>query len=333
MRRIFGRSAAGQPGGSRQLYFRGSTADRRSGRFRRDFDEEAGLKAGVGCDSVLLGGRSGATAMMGQQCDGQASLFTSFASKIGFRPITCCEGSTGFSTRHVAARTGAVLQPDRPPLDRSGTDDPHAGGGLLLWHPLGAAAVRRGRSQLGVPHGSAGAPMTAGLSRPIAPCCRSGSWPMPWRWVCPHATSSSRPSTHSISTGLWCRPASLSTARRSARRSASSVWSISTSSSRGYAGRDVCRLRQPRYVPQCQRVRRTLSRRPATALEILCTAGGGWFGRIGCDPRRRFRAHSRGFGRAKNGRLGSALPYTAQAATALAISPLNRRQVENAHSP
>ncbi len=41
--------------------------------------------------------------MIGQRGDSQASLFVSFASKIGFRPITCCGRSTGFST---SARCG-----------------------------------------------------------------------------------------------------------------------------------------------------------------------------------------------------------------------------------
>src|SRR3954464_15510080 len=32
-------------------------------------------------------------------------------------------------------------------VDRSGTDDPDADRGLLLWHSIGAAAVRRGASE------------------------------------------------------------------------------------------------------------------------------------------------------------------------------------------
>src|SRR5204862_8031642 len=45
---------------------------------------------------------------------------------------------------HSTPGTGAVLQLDGPALDRSGTADPHADRRLLLWHPLGTAAVRRG---------------------------------------------------------------------------------------------------------------------------------------------------------------------------------------------
>jgi len=41
----------------------------------------------------------------------------------------------------------AVLQSDWPPLDRSRAADPHVAGGLLLRHPLRAAALRRGPSQ------------------------------------------------------------------------------------------------------------------------------------------------------------------------------------------
>jgi transposase len=47
-------------------------------------------------------------------------------------------------------RAGVVLQRHRPALDRPRTDDPHADRGLLLWHPLGTAAVRRGAPQPGV---------------------------------------------------------------------------------------------------------------------------------------------------------------------------------------
>ena len=43
--------------------------------------------------------------------------------------------------------SAALLQRDRPPLDRSGTDDPDADRRLLLRHPLGAAAVRGGASE------------------------------------------------------------------------------------------------------------------------------------------------------------------------------------------
>jgi hypothetical protein len=41
----------------------------------------------------------------------------------------------------------AVLQRDGSPFDRSRADDPDADRGLLLWHSLGAVAVRRGPPQ------------------------------------------------------------------------------------------------------------------------------------------------------------------------------------------
>ncbi len=44
------------------------------------------------------------------------------------QPTRCSEGGTH-----------AVLQRDRSALDRARADDPHAAGGLLLRHPLGAA--------------------------------------------------------------------------------------------------------------------------------------------------------------------------------------------------
>ena len=47
--------------------------------------------------------------------------------------------------------SGAVLQRDGPAFDRSGADDPDADRRLLLRHPLGAAAVRGGPSQPGLP--------------------------------------------------------------------------------------------------------------------------------------------------------------------------------------
>src|SRR5205814_9882556 len=43
------------------------------------------------------------------------------------------------------------LQRHRPSFGRSGTDDPDADRRLLLWHPLGAAAVRRGPSEPRLP--------------------------------------------------------------------------------------------------------------------------------------------------------------------------------------
>ena len=46
MRWIFGRSSAGQPGGSRQLYFSGSTGDRGSGRPLRDLSVRRGFCEG-----------------------------------------------------------------------------------------------------------------------------------------------------------------------------------------------------------------------------------------------------------------------------------------------
>src|SRR5215469_11618162 len=54
-------------------------------------------------------------------------------------------------TRRAEAGAGAVLQCHRPTVDRSGTDDPHADRGLLLWHPLGTAAVRGGPSEPRLP--------------------------------------------------------------------------------------------------------------------------------------------------------------------------------------
>src|SRR5215469_1728056 len=53
--------------------------------------------------------------------------------------------------RRAEAGAGAVLQCHRPTVDRSATDDPHADRGLLLWHPLGTAAVRGGPSEPRLP--------------------------------------------------------------------------------------------------------------------------------------------------------------------------------------
>ncbi len=49
-----------------------------------------------------------------------------------------------------ARRVGTLLQRDRPALDRPRADDPDADRGLLLRHPLGAAALRRGRDASGL---------------------------------------------------------------------------------------------------------------------------------------------------------------------------------------
>src|SRR5262245_34256451 len=54
-------------------------------------------------------------------------------------------------SRRGPERTGAVLQRDGSTFDRSGADDPDADRRLLLRYPLGAAVVRRGPSEPGLP--------------------------------------------------------------------------------------------------------------------------------------------------------------------------------------
>ncbi len=76
---------------------------RSNGRFRRILlkkSVEGGSRLGFRSAWGQMRGRG---PWIGQRGDGRASLFVSFASKIGFRPITCCGRSTGFWT---SARCG-----------------------------------------------------------------------------------------------------------------------------------------------------------------------------------------------------------------------------------
>src|SRR5215472_18974516 len=45
----------------------------------------------------------------------------------------------------------SFLQRHRPAFERPGTDDPHADRGLLLWHRLGTAVMRRGAPEPRLP--------------------------------------------------------------------------------------------------------------------------------------------------------------------------------------
>src|ERR1700719_4597651 len=71
---------------------------------------------------------------------------------------TACAGEAlaaldrqGCRTRRAAAGIGSVLQRDGAAIDRSGAAYPDADRRLLLRYPLGAAAVRGGAPQSGVP--------------------------------------------------------------------------------------------------------------------------------------------------------------------------------------
>ena len=89
---------------------------------------------------------------MGNAASGRTLCFTSSRSSGMCRRITCCGRSTGSST---STGCGEELAPfysemGRPSID-PGADDPDADRRLLLRHPLGAAAVRGGPSQPGLP--------------------------------------------------------------------------------------------------------------------------------------------------------------------------------------
>src|SRR6476620_12354393 len=90
--------------------------------------------------------------MMGRQTAGQAQFFYAFHL------------DEVVPADHVVRRIDAVLDVGwihqelapfysntRTPLDRPGTDDPNAAGGLRLCDPVGATDLCRGSGQFGVP--------------------------------------------------------------------------------------------------------------------------------------------------------------------------------------
>ena len=87
----------------------------------------------------MSGGASGAAVLRVQA--GAARSAGSYAA--GDRPVR--------RSGRRAGASAAILQPDRPSLDRSRAADPHAAGRLLLRHPLRAAAVRGGPPQPRLP--------------------------------------------------------------------------------------------------------------------------------------------------------------------------------------
>ena len=82
--------------------------------------------------------------------DAGGAVLRVHASSVTFRPITAAFDRPLRRPVGSALASAAVLQRDRPALDRSGTDDPDADRRLLLRHPFGAAAVRGGASESGL---------------------------------------------------------------------------------------------------------------------------------------------------------------------------------------
>src|SRR6516162_2682771 len=91
--------------------------------------------------------------MMGHRLGEQAALFYEFSLERHVPPNHLLRSIDRFVREARWAEEGAVclLQHDRAPLDRPRADDPNAAGRLLLWHPFGAALVRRGSPQSGIP--------------------------------------------------------------------------------------------------------------------------------------------------------------------------------------
>jgi hypothetical protein len=89
--------------------------------------------------------------MMGSKQVAQGSLFYRFSVEDHVpKDHSLRRIDLGRPLRHPAA-AGAVLQLDRPAVDRSGGDHPDADRRLLLRYPLGAPALRRGPSEPGLP--------------------------------------------------------------------------------------------------------------------------------------------------------------------------------------
>src|SRR3984957_7865960 len=102
-----------------------------------------------GAGSLLLGG--------GDSVDDGRTEGDAGGAVLRLQPRAACSGQSPASQDRPVCRpfggpdaSGAVLQRDGSPFDRSRADDADADCWLLLWHSLGASAVRRGPPQFGV---------------------------------------------------------------------------------------------------------------------------------------------------------------------------------------